>query len=525
MRDPGIIAPHERRRYGRALKNTLIYTGSCMAIILPLATLLACVLKSLRRRIRSVVTFILMIPGFCPPMVLGILFLLFFYGRDGFLNHWLLRPLGVDPVDWLMNPEFIMPALIMQGVWRWTGILAFFLLIGLDSIPRVYYEAARLDGASVLARFRGITLPMMRNVLIFTGLYIVIDSLVMFAGSYVLLAAQAEPPMRGYCLCPIHTRCSLLAAGDVQPPSASASPPFCLPSSHTCSGESERPRGRHERYLKNSRRYFLVALILGPPLLASLLPLIWMAFGCFKTNAEIFRPQHILPASWDFTYLSQLFVGDWIQPSFIRLYLNSILYAGFQAAAATATSLAAAYCLVFASFRGRFGILFIALALLLIPPQMSMAPLARWMTMLHLHDTALAVILPGAVSGLGILFFTLTMHQIPREYVDMARCEGAGETRSFLTLLPLLKPAIFAFFALHFVLSWNDHVLPSIMLHSPEKTTVTIAISRLLEPSSHVPYALLMASSVLYDRADAPSDGLRIPPSPFCRIRPSGSLT
>src|SRR5213076_357608 len=88
----------------------------------------------------------------------------------GALNDLLARAgLMTDKVAWLSNPSLAMPAVIATNVWRGVPFFAIMLLAGLQAIPTELYEAARVDGASVLPRFVHITLPMLRPIFVMTG--------------------------------------------------------------------------------------------------------------------------------------------------------------------------------------------------------------------------------------------------------------------------------------------------------------------------------------------------------------------
>src|SRR5438477_11048863 len=71
-----------------------------------------------------------------------------------------------DKVAWLSHPSLAMPAVIATNVWRGVPFFAIMLLAGLQAIPDELYEAARVDGASVLQRFRGKTLPLLRPIIV-----------------------------------------------------------------------------------------------------------------------------------------------------------------------------------------------------------------------------------------------------------------------------------------------------------------------------------------------------------------------
>lgn len=224
-------------------------------------------------------------------------------------------------------------------------------------------------------------------------------------------------------------------------------------------------------------------------------PFVWMVFAGFKTDAGIFTPFPILPDRFDPEHYRTLLSGRWIP--YPRQFLNSLFIASAQTALATALACAAGY--VFAKFDFRFKrVLFVfAVLTVLIPRQVIMLPLFTWMNALGLLDTPWAVILPGAASGVGLLWFTAVFRRLPDNLLDMARAEGAGEYRVFFTALPLIKPALIAFALIQFTLAWQEHLLPLIMLYSDARMTVNIGLSSLHAGTLRVPYAVLMAGCTL----------------------------
>ncbi len=177
-------------KFHKALSNTLTYVLGSIVIILPLAFALAVNLHALARGTRGVLVFLLMIPGLALPGVLSTLFYLFFHGRTGALNQYLVIPLGFDPVNWMMDPAFIMPSLIMQAVWRWTGLVTLFFLCGLEAIPRWQFEVARVEGAGPWMRMRSILFPGVRHLAVFAAVFLVVDGFAAFSGAYNLLGGS-----------------------------------------------------------------------------------------------------------------------------------------------------------------------------------------------------------------------------------------------------------------------------------------------------------------------------------------------
>ena len=105
--------------------------------------------------------------------------------RYGLLNY-ALAHLGIHPIDWLGDPHWALPAIILFAVWKNFGYNMVIFLAALQSIPADLYEAARLDGASLWQEFRRITLPMLRPTLLLVSILTVAGYFQLFAEPYVM---------------------------------------------------------------------------------------------------------------------------------------------------------------------------------------------------------------------------------------------------------------------------------------------------------------------------------------------------
>jgi len=108
-----------------------------------------------------------------------------YHPRYGLLNS-LLAHVGVSPIDWLGDPHWAMPAIILMATWKNFGYNMLICIAGLQSIPRDLYEAAELDGATVWQRFRHITIPMLGPTLFFVAIVTMIGYLQLFTEPYVM---------------------------------------------------------------------------------------------------------------------------------------------------------------------------------------------------------------------------------------------------------------------------------------------------------------------------------------------------
>jgi multiple sugar transport system permease protein len=108
-----------------------------------------------------------------------------FHTKYGLVN-WLLSFVGIDAIDWLGDPTWAMPTIILFAVWKNFGYNMIIFLAGLQSIPEDLYEAARIDGAGTWKQFRHITLPMLGPVLLLVGILTMAGYFQLFAEPYVM---------------------------------------------------------------------------------------------------------------------------------------------------------------------------------------------------------------------------------------------------------------------------------------------------------------------------------------------------
>jgi len=105
--------------------------------------------------------------------------------RYGLINY-ALAHVGIHPIDWLGDPHWALPAIILFAVWKNFGYNMVIFMAALHSIPVDLYEAARLDGASRWQEFGRITLPMLRPTLLLVSILTVAGYFQLFAEPYVM---------------------------------------------------------------------------------------------------------------------------------------------------------------------------------------------------------------------------------------------------------------------------------------------------------------------------------------------------
>lgn len=199
--------------FWRALYNTSYYLVGTLITIIPAALALALLLRNAYSRLQGLIRFLLFVPALMPPIVMGLLFVYLFSGRYGLLNNVLLAPFGSPNLDWLKDPKLIKPALIILGIWRWTGFVTMFIWAGLDGIPQAYYDAARTEGANRFQIFRYVTVPLLRPILLFAALFLVFDAFVLFSGAHAILGTGGGALESGLLIVNLIYRTAFYGAG------------------------------------------------------------------------------------------------------------------------------------------------------------------------------------------------------------------------------------------------------------------------------------------------------------------------
>jgi len=170
-------------RLHSALARQFIFSFSVLAIEVPLGIIIAMCMPKKGVWV-SVCLVLLALPLLVPFNVVGTIWQIF--GRaDIGLGGWALNALGVD-YNYAQNAGDAWLTVLVMDVWHWTSLIVLLCYAGLLSIPEVYYQAARIDGASAWAVFRYIQLPKLSSVLVIGVLLRFMDSFMIYAEPFVL---------------------------------------------------------------------------------------------------------------------------------------------------------------------------------------------------------------------------------------------------------------------------------------------------------------------------------------------------
>ena len=182
------------QNYGRLLETPLFWTslkntfyfalvGGPLSIAVSLGA--AMLLNAKTVRFRTFFRTIYFAPFVTTLVAVAIVWRYLYHARYGLLNY-SLGFFGIDPIDWLGDPRWAMPAIILLAVWKNFGYNMLIFIAGLQAIPEELYEAARIDGANAWRRFVHVTLPSLGPVMLFVSVITMIGYFQLFAEPYVM---------------------------------------------------------------------------------------------------------------------------------------------------------------------------------------------------------------------------------------------------------------------------------------------------------------------------------------------------
>ena len=171
--------------FWQSLKNTLCFVvaGGPLSIVVSLAA--ALLLSSKLVKYKGLFRLVYFMPVVTTIVAVSILWRFIYNPHFGILNY-LLSFAGVHPIDWLGDPHWAMPAIILMAVWKNFGYNMIIFIAGLQNIPEDLYEVASLEGASEWNKFKNITLPMLAPTTLFVSIITMIGYFQLFAEPYVM---------------------------------------------------------------------------------------------------------------------------------------------------------------------------------------------------------------------------------------------------------------------------------------------------------------------------------------------------
>lgn len=181
--------------FWKALKNTIYFT----IIFVPLQTFFALVLAvALNQKLKGLKLFRLshFLPVISSWTVIMYVSDAIFNPRFGFANSFLVK-LGLEPQKWLQDEHLVIPLLVFIAVWKGIGYIMIIFLAGLQNVPSEVYEAAQIDGAGALRKFRNITVPLISGTTFLVLILSTISTFQAFEQIYVMTGGAMDASSAG----------------------------------------------------------------------------------------------------------------------------------------------------------------------------------------------------------------------------------------------------------------------------------------------------------------------------------------
>lgn len=171
--------------FWKALGNTFYFVVVGVPLSIGLSLGAAMLLNGAANKLVGIFRTALFAPVVTTLVAVAVIWRYLLHTKYGMLNYG-LEKIGIDPVDWLGDPDWAMPAIILFAVWKNFGYNMVILLAGLQTIPNDLYEAARVDGASAWQRFLHVTLPGLGPMLLLVSILTMAGYFQLFAEPYVM---------------------------------------------------------------------------------------------------------------------------------------------------------------------------------------------------------------------------------------------------------------------------------------------------------------------------------------------------
>ena len=171
--------------FWQALANTLYFVAVGVPASIGLSLGAALLLNARVAKWQALFRTALFAPVVTTVVAVAVIWRYLLHTRYGMINQ-ALGALGIDPVDWLGDPHWSMPAIILFAVWKNFGYNMVILLAALQAIPGEVYESARVDGAGPLRQFTDLTFPLLTPTLVMVGILTLAGYFQLFAEPYVM---------------------------------------------------------------------------------------------------------------------------------------------------------------------------------------------------------------------------------------------------------------------------------------------------------------------------------------------------
>jgi multiple sugar transport system permease protein len=550
--------------------NSFVFTAYAEIFKVTLGLIAALMLHHMRRG-RSVLAGIILLPWVVPTVVTAFTWRSLFDPIFGSVNT-VLTATGVGPVlasiglvsswpaEWLSDPALAMPAVILVNVWKGIPFFTVTFLAGLKAIDSGLHEAAMVDGASPWQRFRHVTLPGLRHVMVVTVLlssiwtfnnfdliwlmtqggpgdatapYVMvayskaIQQLQLGAGAAVTLVMLPIVGILVLFLVRMMRRSDGPGVGDLGrsrlTPAQRRALPWVVVAVSTLLLVWSSPHivwkaalvlgvcvvlaaavGRLVSTLAargNQRAARLVNGVGSGVALTALLafvlaPLYWMTVTAFKSDSQIVMRTNDL---WPTPWSTEQFTNLFSGRAFGTWYFNTILVAGASTLIALVCAALAGYALARLKFRGSETFTVTILLTYVMPGALLFIPLYQMMSGIGLNDSLWALVVTYPTFTLPFATWLLVGYfkSIPAELEESALVDGCTRFGAFLRIvLPLAKPGLLAVALFTLTNAWNEFLFAFVFITRNDYMTLPVGMQSMIF-GDVVPQGQLAAASLL----------------------------
>ena len=248
-------------------------------------------------------------------------------------------------------------------------------------------------------------------------------------------------------------------------------------------------------YTRDFKSRALIFAILLAVSIIVVIPYIWMLSNSFKTTIETLTdPMHIIPQEFTLDgYIKVL-----TKSPFFHWLGNSVFITCFNTIVILFTSTLVGYLFARFRFKGKDFLFAMLMFTMMVPAQVTMITTFIIIDDIGLYDSVWALIIPSFVNVFGIYLCKQYCEEIPRELIESARIDGAGDFAIYWRIvIPQIRPAIGALAIFTFMEYWNDYLNPLIYLSSTEKMTLPLALSYFSTQHSTDLSATMAASALI----------------------------
>jgi multiple sugar transport system permease protein len=538
----------------QSMQNTIQFTFWSLLLKFVIGMTVALILNS-RLPFRSLLSGIMLLPWIVPEIVTALAWKSIYDPMFGGLNP-ILQGAGIidRPLGWLSDPNMAMGSIISVNVWKGIPFFVLLLLAGLKAIDREQIEAAQVDGANAVQRFRNVTLPGLRYVIVVTLLLSFISTFNQFGLPFLMTGGGPSGATKLYSILAYEKALGSLQYGPGIAIAFSVAPLMAIliwllarfmRHDDKRDGTSERGPGIADRLLAGSTRLVnaiidlvflpiqlvfaglewavrkvrvatgrspmqpifrqsarsnagpIARLLVLTPLLAFVIfPFYWIITTSLKTTSQISERRSIF---WPEPATTEQYTSLLRDTPFLTWLLNSVFVAAASTLVSVALASLAAYALSRLRFRGAGLLTTLLLITYLLPGTLLFIPLYQTLTTMGVINSHAALIITYPTFLLPFATWVLMgyFRSIPVELEEAARIDGASRLYIFWRItLPLAAPAILSVTLFAFTNAWNEFLFAFVFITSESLRTLPIGLQSLVV-GDILPWGKLMAASLL----------------------------